>query len=201
MISRKRAFPQRAEATQTFEDGTVASVYQAGEALEVLRVRIYDQIDGSHMDVERYNERHYMSKWVAYCSVCRKPATADEHGQRLVRTHIRQAVENAASHEHADVAVVMLQEGQGNRCTACGATFIARPADAYAHITRAKAGGPKHRHAEVRLMRRFSLERPVLEETEATPVAEEEPAQVAPGGRRKSRRRRRHRGHRKGSEA
>jgi hypothetical protein len=197
----KRSQQLLTQSSHDLGDGWKADIAEAGQSLEVRRTRIYDQIDGSFMDVEPYNERHYWSKYVAYCTACRHPAMADDIGQRRIKMHIKTALGSAHDHVQAEAMDMVGVDGAGKRCSSCGVAFLARPMDVHSHIERAKASGPKHRDAEVRVMKRFSLEPPVLADPEPTPMEEGMPAPQAEEGRRKSRRRRRHRGHHKGSAA
>ena len=206
MLARRQRNQPVLEASHDMGGGWKAEIATSPEVEAttgnlISRTRIYDQLSGSHMDVEHHNEKHYLTKYVTYCSGCRRPSWSDEYGDRYIRAHIAAQADISLEHAKAEPVDVETKDGPAKRCSSCGVAYLSRPRDIYDHIRRAQAAGALHEGAEPRRMRRFSLEPPVLVEPEVTLVTEGVPAPQAEEGRRPSRRHRRHRGRHKGSAA
>ena len=159
--------------SQAMDSETTALYTLTGVADEGTML-VWDNVDGSRTRISStpFSEGPFrgqvpgLVQEVAKCSACTfaTPLNRDEWHSYVLR-HIEQAVKGAKAHEGAEGIDMMPQPGQkpGKACSACDATFTSHPANVYEHINSMVQVGPAHENAEALVMKRYSLEAPVVQ--------------------------------------
>lgn len=130
------------------------------------RVRLWDLVDSTWTaPIDRYHAIQYQLRKVIYrCSACTFVGQLEDH----VKLHIGNIRQASEDHNGAkgDVRIAQTERGTYSVgwCSACSHEFVKNPAKVHEHIKDMRKEEPRHVNASVQLVRRYSLERPVLPE-------------------------------------